>query len=85
VVEPGEIVPANRSHYQVFTAYWRRWQAAPRRPVVAPPRSLRSPAGMRPGRLPAPSDLVPALVRSRVHPEERARGAVASGAGSRAR
>ena len=59
VVEPGEIVPANRTHYQVFTAYWRRWQAAPRRPAVAPPRSLRSPAGMRPGRLPAPSDLVP--------------------------
>jgi deoxyribodipyrimidine photo-lyase len=59
VVEPGEIVPASGSHYQVFTAYWRRWQSTPRRAVVAPPRGLRSPAGLRPGRLPALGDLVP--------------------------
>jgi deoxyribodipyrimidine photo-lyase len=59
VVEPGDLVPATRSHYQVFAAYWRRWKAAPRRAVVAPPRSLRSPASVRPGRLPALSDLVP--------------------------
>jgi deoxyribodipyrimidine photo-lyase len=59
VVEPGEIAPASRSHYELFTAYWRRWQAAPRRAVVAPPPSLRSPSGLRPGRLPVLEDLVP--------------------------
>ena len=59
VALPGDIFPANGGHYQVFTAYWRRWQTAPRRAVSAPPRSLRSPAGMRPGRVPALSDLVP--------------------------
>ena len=61
VVEPGEIVPANRSHYQVFTAYWNRWREVPRRAVVAPPRTLRSPAGMRTGRLHGLSDLVPGI------------------------
>jgi deoxyribodipyrimidine photo-lyase len=58
VVPPGDIVPANGSHYRVFTAYWRRWQAAPRRSVVGPPHSLRSPAGLRPGRLPALDEIV---------------------------
>ena len=59
VALPGDVVPANGGHYQVFTAYWRRWQTAPRRAVSAPPRSLRSPAGTSPGRIPALSDLVP--------------------------
>jgi deoxyribodipyrimidine photo-lyase len=58
VVPPGDIVPANGSHYQVFTAYWRRWQSNPRRAVVAPPRVLHSPAGIRAGRFPAVGDLL---------------------------
>jgi deoxyribodipyrimidine photo-lyase len=43
VVPPGDIVPANGSHYRVFTAYWRRWQAAPRRAVAT--RSVALPRG----------------------------------------
>ena len=58
VVPPGDIVPAGESHYQVFTAYWRRWRSTPRRAVVAPPRVLRSPAGVRPGRFPAVENLL---------------------------
>jgi deoxyribodipyrimidine photo-lyase len=58
VVPPGDIVPAKGSHYQVFTAYWRRWQSTPRRAVVAAPRVLRSPKGIAAGRFPAVEDLL---------------------------
>jgi deoxyribodipyrimidine photo-lyase len=32
VVAPGELAPADRDHYRVFTPYWRRWREVP--PVV---------------------------------------------------
>lgn len=39
VVPPGELVPAGKDHYAVFTPYWLRWHAhAWRDPVRAPAR-----------------------------------------------
>lgn len=54
VIEPGEIVPDGRAAYRVFTPYHRAWVRAPGRPVVAPPRAIRVPRGLDPGRLPTP-------------------------------
>ena len=33
IVPPGEVAPAGRNHYRVFTPYWRRWRE---RPLPAP-------------------------------------------------
>ena len=33
-IPPGDLAPAGAACYRVFTPYWRRWQLAPRRPVV---------------------------------------------------
>ena len=39
VVSPGELAPAGRNHYRVFTPYWRAWRARPlRAPVASGPR-----------------------------------------------
>jgi deoxyribodipyrimidine photo-lyase len=40
VAPPGSIVPTGgQDHFRVFTPYWARWRAAPRRSVLrAPPR-----------------------------------------------
>ena len=35
VVPPGDLAPAGRDHYLVFTPYWRRWREQPRRDVLA--------------------------------------------------
>ncbi|MFF1697859.1 cryptochrome/photolyase family protein [Streptomyces sp. NPDC058257] len=42
-VAPGELLPAGKDHYAVFTPYHRRWSAAGVRDVVAPPRKVRVP------------------------------------------
>jgi deoxyribodipyrimidine photo-lyase len=60
VVPPGELSPAGGSYFQVFTPYYRRWQAARLRPVVSDPGPIRLPAGLEPGSLPAVTDLTPA-------------------------
>jgi deoxyribodipyrimidine photo-lyase len=52
VVPPGSLAPAGGDHYHVFTPYYRRWAAAPRRPSVAAPRSLPPPSGEPDGRAP---------------------------------
>ena len=52
-VPPGELAPAGRDHYRVFTPYWRRWYHAELPPVARAPRRLRLPAGIAVGRLPA--------------------------------
>ena len=44
-IAPGDVAPADRDHYLVFTAYWRQWQSAARRAVLDAPR--RSPLGTR--------------------------------------
>ncbi|KOV37399.1 deoxyribodipyrimidine photolyase [Streptomyces sp. XY431] len=47
VLPPGRVTPAGRDHYAVFTPYHRAWQQAPRRTVLAAPRTLPTPDGLR--------------------------------------
>ncbi|MET7934334.1 deoxyribodipyrimidine photo-lyase [Streptomyces sp. NPDC005322] len=42
-VEPGEVVPAGKDHFAVFTPYFRAWQRAERRTPLAAPRAVRVP------------------------------------------
>jgi deoxyribodipyrimidine photo-lyase len=53
VVPAGELKPGGGDHYKVFTPYWRSWQAARHRDVVAAPRKITLPSGVDAGRLPA--------------------------------
>lgn len=54
VVPPGELLPAGGGDsFRVFSPYWRRWRAHPKRDVVGAPRSLTPVEGIAPGRLPA--------------------------------
>jgi deoxyribodipyrimidine photo-lyase len=43
VHEPGELAPAGRDHYSVFSPYWRRWSQAPVLPDAGTPAALRGP------------------------------------------
>ena len=56
VVPPGEIAPADRDHYRVFTPYHRAWAAEPWRALEDPPRALKLPDGVTPGGLPQAED-----------------------------
>lgn len=59
VVDPGDLRPTGGAdNFRVFTPYWRRWEAAPRRTPVAAPDRVRVPDGIDPGRLPDWDDLV---------------------------
>jgi deoxyribodipyrimidine photo-lyase len=58
-VPPGELAPANRDHYRVFTPYWRRWRSQPVRAAADPPAQLRLPHPLEPGPLPSLQDLTP--------------------------
>lgn len=58
VVAPGALSPAGGDHFRAFSAYHRRWLAAPRRPVLAPPPQVVVPSSVRGGALPALGDLV---------------------------
>jgi deoxyribodipyrimidine photo-lyase len=60
VVAPGDLAPAGRDHFQVFTPYWRRWQEHPRRDVLPAPPGIRLPTGIEPGSLPDLPELVAA-------------------------
>lgn len=55
VVPPGALAPTGGDHFRVFTPYFRRWRAAPWRPVLPAPRTLRVPP------LPEPGDPDPLL------------------------
>jgi deoxyribodipyrimidine photo-lyase len=52
-VPPGELAPAGRDHYRVFTPYWRKWRDTPLPAVSRAPRRLQLPSGIAVGRLPA--------------------------------
>jgi deoxyribodipyrimidine photo-lyase len=52
VVPPGELVPAGRDHYRVFTPYWRRWREQPLPSPLRAPRRLRLPDRIDPRELP---------------------------------
>jgi deoxyribodipyrimidine photo-lyase len=56
-VPPGELAPAQRSHYRVFTPYWRRWNETPVQAPLDPPRRLIVPERLSPGRLAASREL----------------------------
>jgi deoxyribodipyrimidine photo-lyase len=58
VVPSGELAPADRDHYRVFTPYWRRWREQPVRAPIDPPAQLRLPP-VEPGQLPSLADLTP--------------------------
>jgi deoxyribodipyrimidine photo-lyase len=49
-VPPGELAPAGRDHYEVFSAYWRAWQRVPL--GVPLPRVELAPHRVDPGELP---------------------------------
>ena len=52
VVPPGALRPPGRPAYQVFTPYYRRWMAAPRRPVLRAPSSVKLPGDIDAGGVP---------------------------------
>ena len=52
VVPPDLLRPAGGDHYRVFTPYWRVWQRAPRRTVLAAPGRVPTPRELEPGPLP---------------------------------
>jgi deoxyribodipyrimidine photo-lyase len=51
VLPPGAAHPQSKDHFAVFTPYYRRWTALPRRRVGPAPDRLRLPS-VEPGRLP---------------------------------
>lgn len=67
VVAPGDLSPTGSDGpFRVFTPYWRRWRAVPRRAVLAAPRRMpeAGPIDERP--LPAVGDLVRGAPASRL-------------------
>jgi deoxyribodipyrimidine photo-lyase len=58
LLDPGAITPAGDDHYKVFTPYYRRWAAAPRRALAPTPARIRLPSRLRRGRVPPRHDLV---------------------------
>ncbi|WP_431772826.1 cryptochrome/photolyase family protein [Streptomyces cucumeris] len=60
-VEPGEVVPAGKDHFAVFTPYFRAWQRIEPRPVLAAPRRVPLPelSGLRCEPLSAVTALAP--------------------------
>ena len=58
VIPPGEVTPSGGGNaFAVFTPYWNRWQAQPRRVVLEPPASVVLPE-IDPGRVPDLAELV---------------------------
>jgi deoxyribodipyrimidine photo-lyase len=49
VVEPGEVLPAGKDVYSVFTPYHRSWAQAPRRGVLSAPERVALPDGFDAG------------------------------------
>jgi deoxyribodipyrimidine photo-lyase len=67
LVEPGLVAPAGGAAYQVFTPYYRRWQAMPLRHLLPALVSIRLPEDLDPGRIPEIAELTavrPAAGRS---------------------
>jgi deoxyribodipyrimidine photo-lyase len=53
VVPPGAVRPTGGTAFRVFTPYYQRWLAAPRRPPAPRPSRITLPAGLAHGRVPA--------------------------------
>ena len=56
-VPPGDLVPAGRDHYRVFTPYWHRWRETPRPAILGAPARITLPT-IGTGRLPKATELV---------------------------
>ncbi|WP_405607786.1 cryptochrome/photolyase family protein [Streptomyces sp. NBC_01508] len=54
---PGAVTPGGSDHFAVFTPYFRRWSRERLRDVLAAPRTVRVPAGVGSGRVPARTDV----------------------------
>src|SRR6185437_15011466 len=52
VLAPGAVRPTGGDAYRVFTPYYRRWLAAPRRPLAARPARITLPPRLRAGSVP---------------------------------
>ncbi|MDB1090314.1 deoxyribodipyrimidine photo-lyase [Streptomyces sp. ACA25] len=52
VLPPGDVTPAGRDHFAVFTPYFRRWEAAGPREVTGAPRSVPVPDAITGAALP---------------------------------
>ena len=58
IVPPGDLVPGGgAAAFRVFTPYWNRWRAAPRRAVLSAPESLPALGPLERGRLPELAEL----------------------------
>ncbi|MBO1330617.1 deoxyribodipyrimidine photo-lyase [Streptomyces sp. VRA16 Mangrove soil] len=51
-VPPGDVVPAGKDHFAVFTPYHRKWDRQPVRAVVRAPRAVTVPDGVGSAPLP---------------------------------
>ena len=58
VVEPLALAPDGKDHFMVFTPYWNRWQAVPRRALLPAPRSVSVPDAATGSGIPGLDDLV---------------------------
>jgi deoxyribodipyrimidine photo-lyase len=58
VVDPGALRPAGGDHFRLFTPYWNRWRALPRRRLAPRPHRIVLPPGLAPGVLPARAEIV---------------------------
>ncbi len=54
VAGPAGLSPASGGPYQVFTPYYRRWLASPRRALAPAPGKISQPNDLDPGQLPKP-------------------------------
>ncbi|MFB1048073.1 cryptochrome/photolyase family protein [Streptomyces chrestomyceticus] len=54
---PGEVTPAGKDHFAVFTPYFRRWQAERHRDVLRAPRRVRVPETAGSGPVPRRRDV----------------------------
>ncbi|MYU20583.1 deoxyribodipyrimidine photo-lyase [Streptomyces sp. SID8352] len=57
VLAPGAVTPAASDHYAVFTPYFRRWSRERVRDVLAAPRAVPVPEGVRSAPLPSRDEL----------------------------
>ena len=58
VIAPGALQPSGQAdHFSVFSAYHRRWQQEPLRPVVPAPRRIQLPDDLDTGEIPEAADI----------------------------
>ena len=59
IVEPGDVAPAGRDHYRVFTPYLRAWSGAARLSVAPAPGRVPFPGGIELGPRPTAARFTP--------------------------